>query len=141
MTMNDDSTYSEAWKKDADPDEFWDLISLARKDFAAFGEKLKGMDRRALIRFAWMFEEHASVLGNEPYSKHTDSTFSEDSLDDLWEEVVGRGRGFYEGVIAHPEKMPAEIDYSDVSHQIRYEASNVFHERYGEEIPPFSYDY
>lgn len=132
---------SEEWKKDADPEAFWALIELARKDFEAFLAALKGLDRRGLIRFAWMFEELASGLGAEPYASHTNPEFSEDVLDDLWDEVVGKGRAFYEEVLAHPERMPADVDYSDPSHRMRYEASNVFFERYGEEIPPYSYDY
>ena len=133
--------YDEAWKKDANPEEFWSLVDLGRKDKDAFVERLNSLDRRELIRFVWMFEDFASELGNERYSQHTNASFSEDSLDDLWEEVVGRGRAFYEDVIANPEKMPADIDHSDPSHMMRYEAGNVFHERYGEEIPPYSYDY
>jgi hypothetical protein len=133
--------YDEGWKKEANPDEFWSLVELGRKDRDAFVERLKSLDRKALIRFAWMFENYASELGNEPYSEHVDPSFSEDSLDDLWDEVVGRGQAFYEDVIAHPEKMPADVDHSDPSHMMRYEAGNVFHERYGEEIPPYSYDY
>lgn len=133
--------YSEAWKKDANPNTFWALVELARKDYEAFVAALKNLNRRELIRFAWMFEEFASRLGEEPYQRRINPTFSEDVTDDLWEEVVGKGQAFYEDVLEHPDKMPADVDYSDPSHQMRYEASNVFFERYGEEIPPYSYDY
>lgn len=133
--------YSETWRKDINMDQFWALVELARTDFPAFVEALRNADRQELIRFAWVFEELASRLGGKRYRKYTNPSFSEDSTDDLWNEVVGRGRAFYEDVIAHPQKMPSDIDYSDPSHKMRYEASNVFFERYGEEIPPFSYDY
>jgi hypothetical protein len=133
--------YSEEWKQDADPEQFWSLVALARTDQPAFVAALEGLDRKALIRFAWTFEELASALGAEPYASHTDPEFSEDVLDDLWEEVVGRGREFYADVLAHPERMPADVDYSDPSHRMRYAASNVFFARHGEEIPPYGYDY
>jgi hypothetical protein len=122
-------------------EEFWSLVDLARTDAEAYQERLRGMDRKALIRFAWTFEELSSSLGDERYTRHTDPDLSEDALDDLWQEVVGRGRAFYDDVLAHPEKIPAEADSSDPSHWIRYHASNVFHERFGGEIPPYSYDY
>ncbi|MEO0406911.1 MAG: DUF4240 domain-containing protein [Cyanobacteria bacterium P01_A01_bin.135] len=133
--------YSEDWKNDVSIDEFWSLVELARNDKRAFLKALRGMERRGLIRFSWLFEEFASRLGKKPYSSHTNSTFSEDVLEDLWEEVVGRGQEFYENVVSHPEEMLVDIDYSDPSHEMRYEASNIFFERYGEEIPPYSYDY
>jgi len=133
--------YSEEWKKDANPEEFWVLIELAQRSLPAFVEKLKSKDRRGLIRFAWLFEEFVSALGREPYQQYTDPTLSEDALDDLWEEVVGRGRRFYEDVVNHPERMPRDIDHSDPSHRIKYETTNVFYERFGEEIPPYGYDY
>ena len=62
-------------------------------------------------------------------------------LDGLWEEVVGRGRDFYESVINNPEKMLADIDAEDPSHWILPEAKNAFYERFGAEIPPYGYDY
>lgn len=133
--------YSEGWRKDADFDAFWALVDLARTDHPAFVAKLRAADRRELIRFEWIFVEMASALGREPYRRFTDPTLSEDARDDLWEAVVGRGRAFYEDVLAHPERMPREVDSDDVSHRMRYEASNVFFERFGEEIPPHSYDY
>jgi len=135
------STYSEEWRKDADLGEFWRLVALAREDRAAFLQTLREMDRRGLIRFAWLFEELMTQLGREPHASHTPPEFSEDAVEDLWEEVVGRGREFYERVIADPARMPWETDASDPSHRIRYDAGNVYFERYGEEIPPHSHHY
>ncbi len=133
--------YNEDWKKDANLSEFWELVAIARSDYKAFVDILGKTDRQGLIRFAWLFEELASRLGQEQYLRYTDPNFSEDVLDDLWEEVVGKGQFFYEEVLVHPERIPPDVDYSDPSHRMRYEVSNVFFERYGTEIPPYSYDY
>lgn len=133
--------YSEDWIDDVDYKEFWQLIELARQDRTAFIEELKTKDRRSLIRFAWTFEDLASELGGEAFEQFTNPSFSEDVLDGLWEEVVGRGREFYEDVVIHPEKMPQDIDPTDSSHRIRSDAMNVFYERYGVDFPPYGYDY
>jgi len=133
--------YSEKWKKDANLDEFWAMIDLARKDYPAFITTLKSMNRRGLIRFSWLFEDLASALGAEPYLQYANPEFSEDALDDLWNEVVCRGRAFYENVINHPDQMPADADNSDPSHKMRYAANRIFRDRYGKELPPYSYDY
>ena len=132
---------SETWRNEINLDQFWALVDLARTNFPAFTDRLMNADRRELIRFAWVFEELASFLGEKRFRKYTNPDFSEDSTDDLWEEVVGRGRAFYKDVLTHPQKMPAEIDPSDPSHKMRYQAGKIFFERFGEEIPPFSFDY
>ena len=133
--------YSEEWKKDVDTDLFWSIVELARSDNEIFKEKMKTLDRRTLIWFSWYFEELASCFGQEKFMKYTNPDYSEDSLDDLWEEVVGRGKMFYEGVLKKPETIPKTIDRSDSSHLIKYDVSNIFYKRYREEIPPVSYDY
>lgn len=65
---------------------------------------------------------------------------SEDAADDLADEVVGKGKAFYDEVRAHPERMPAEADFDDPAHDMRCEASNAFFERFGKEIPPYGDD-
>ena len=37
--------YSEAWKSELEPDKFWLLIELARKNRAAFVNELRTLDR------------------------------------------------------------------------------------------------
>ena len=86
-------SYSEDWKREVDPDEFWALIELARRDWEAFLAAMEKRDRRGLIRIYWLYEEYASPLGQERFLPYTNPIFSEDSLDDLWEEVWGRGGG------------------------------------------------
>lgn len=133
--------YSEDWKRDADPEAFWALVALAREDPDAFRAALRDLDRRALIRFYWMFEEAASRLGAERYRRHTAPTLSEDAYDDVAEWVVGQGREHYEHVLSHPREMPREVDTRDPALRMRYEAGSVFAERFNDEIPPYGYDY
>jgi hypothetical protein len=133
--------YSENWKRDFDPEAFWALVRTARGDLGAFRAALERLDRRALIRFSWAFEEAASRLGAEPFRQHADPALSEDAYDDLAEWVVGQGREHYEHVLAHPEALPNDVDTRDPALRMRYEAGAVFAERFGDEIPPYGYDY
>lgn len=132
---------TEDWKQDANPDEFWAMIDLARRDYPAFVSALGDADRRSLIRFAWWFEHLQGKLRQKPYQDTEDPALSEDWLDDLADEVVGKGKAFYDEVRAHPERMPTEADHDDPSHDMRYEASSVYFKRYGEELPPYGHDY
>ena len=54
---------------------------------------------------------------------------------------MGKGRRFYESVLRDPELMPEDIDYSDVSHRIRRAINDLHYERYGDNIPPYGWDY
>jgi hypothetical protein len=132
---------TEDWKQDADPDEFWSMIDLGRRDHAALAAALRDADRRSLLRFAWWFEYFQGTLRQQPYVDTEDPDLSEDELDDLADDVVGKGRMFYDQVREDPAKMPVEADAGDPARRMRYLASNVYFERYGEELPPYGHDY
>lgn len=129
------------WKGDGGPEEFWAMVDLARRDFAGFAAALRAADRRGLIRFAWWFEYYQGTLRRAPYVDTQDPDLSEDALDDLADEVVGRGKAFYDDVRAHPERMPVARTRGDPSHKMRVEAGNAYHERHGAELPPYGDDY
>ena len=133
--------YSEEWKKDVDENLFWLMIELALTDEAAFIKRIEAFDRKALIWFYWHYESLESELGQEKFLKFTNPSYSEDSRDDLWREVVGKGKQFYSSVMKNPELLPTETDYSHPAHKIKPKVSDVFYKRYNEEIPPNSYDY
>lgn len=118
------------------PDDavFWALVALADSDFDAFSERLRAMDRASLIGFAWAFEEKAGLLWDPRYHRNR---FSEDDLEDLSGWIVGRGRAFYEDILAHPERMPADWDNSETGMDIPYAATEIHFERFGDEMPPF----
>jgi hypothetical protein len=132
---------TEAWKENADPAEFWAMVDLARRDYAAFIEALKEADRRRLIRFTWWFEYYQSTLRDEPYVDTGDPALSEDRLDDLADEVVGKGKAFYDDVLANPGRMPEEADFDDPAHDMQYDVIQAYAERYGEAPPPYGHDY
>jgi hypothetical protein len=134
-------TDTEDWKDEGGPDGFWSLVDLARHDYPAFVDRLRAADRRELIRFAWWFEEFASALLESPYVDMAGAERSEDVLEDLAQEVVGRGKAFYDAVCALPESMPTAVDPQDPAHAMRYEASAVFAERFGTTLPPWGHDY
>lgn len=139
--MSNQAGYSEDWTRDADPEHFWSLVDLAYRDPTGFLARLQREDRRGLIRFAWLFEDFASRLADEPYVDTADPELSEDRIDDLCESVVGRGRTFYEQVLADPGLMPLELRRGDPARHARRTVFDIYHERYGGEIPPYSYDY
>lgn len=129
------------WKGDADEDEFWSLVGLARTDQDAFRGKLEALDRRALLRFAWMFEERVRELSGEPHLRHMPANFSEDSIDDLGTWVVGQGRAYYDEVMANPDRLPTNVDFQDPAMFMRYTASQVYRSRFGGTLPPYGDDY
>lgn len=134
-------SYSEEWKQDVDVAEFWSTIKLARADFNRFATSVSGHDRKWLIRFCWQYDEFASRFGRERYHRYTNPEFSEDSQDDLWNELVGRGQEVYEKTLHHPEFIPNKIDYNDVSHDIKDTVLNQYHTRFGNEVPAIGYGY
>ena len=120
-------------------DEFWALVTLANEDFDAFTKTLERMDRGALIAFAWKFEQLAGILYDDEYLQHLnfENELSEDYLEDLCGWIVGKGKVFYEDIINHPEKMPTELDDTEPGISIQFEASQIYFDRYGEEMPPW----
>lgn len=117
-----------------DDEAFWTLVALADSDFDAFCARLEAMDGPGLTGFAWAFEEKAGVLWDVRY--HHDR-FSEDDLEDLCGWVVGRGRAFYEDIVAHPERMPTEWNPAETGMDIQYQATQTYFERFGSEMPAF----
>jgi hypothetical protein len=114
---------------------------VARRPLPSFCGALRPPDRRRLIRFTWWFEYFQGTLRDEPYVDTGDPALSEDTLDDLADEVVGKGKAFYDDVLAHPERMPEEADFDDPAHDMRYDAIQAYAERYGEAPPPYGHDY
>lgn len=133
--------YNEEWKQDANVDEFWTFIDHARTDFKLFVELINKKDRRWLIRFEWLYQEFASSFGQKRYQEFINPTYSEDSQDDLWNEIVGRGQTFYNNVLHHPDKMPQKIDYSDIAHNIKLEIILAYNARFGSDFPAYGYGY
>lgn len=133
--------YSEDWKRDADADAFWTLVDLGKEDLEAFRDALRALERRALIRFAWMYEERASRLGQPRFQRHTAPDLSEDAYDDLARWVVEQGRDYYEHVVNHPAEMPSDLEEGIPRPRLYYEADNIFEELFGEDLPPYGYDY
>jgi hypothetical protein len=119
---------------DFDTNEFWKLVDLAQRDFDAFTTRLQKMSRDELVGFEWKFEEMAGYLYKPEFGVNYPS---EDAFEDLAAFVVGQGRAFYEKVIENPAEMPSDWNRAQHGIDIQYEASNVFYDRFGEEMPPF----
>lgn len=119
-------------------DDFWELVAQAAEDFDAFAAGLETMDRAPLIGLAWRFQEATEPLFHPRYhgNRHSD-----DALEAICGRVVGRGRAFYEEVLAQPERMPRTIEGQGPGMDIQYEAEAVYRRRFGEEMPPFEGDW
>jgi uncharacterized protein DUF4240 len=90
------------------PDGFWKIIEDARQDPTRFREMLKKMNRGALTRLYWTYEELANRLRTEDYSSYADPDLSEDGLAELANWVVAQGREYYTRIFHHPELIPAK---------------------------------
>lgn len=116
------------------PDEFWELVKLARTDSDRYLETLKGMDREALIHFYWMYENAAGEFKFAPYIEYVSPQLSEDGIDDVAQWVVAQGREYYWDVINHPDKIPERVDNYDPL-DVLGAIVDEFDERYDEPIP------
>lgn len=115
-----------------DDSQFWSIVSLVKQDFASFKQKLERMSQAELIGFVWKFEEIADLLYDDKYLYNQTS---EDYMEDLCGYIVGQGREFYEHVRAHPDQMPKAVDYAEPGIDIKYQASEIYYDRFGEPMP------
>ena len=123
---------------DSIPNIFWDAIVLAQQDYERFRTLLKQMNRRELIRFYWNYREAAAQFKWELYTDvllSVMSELSEDTLDDICNWIVGKGKEYYTQIFYNPELMPNEIDNRDSALEILGEVIDEYDERYGESIP------
>ncbi len=61
---------------DTVPEEFWKTIEDANQDRTRFREALEKMDREAIARLYWTYEELADLLRTEDYVAHADPQLS-----------------------------------------------------------------
>lgn len=110
------------------PDEFWKVIEEAKQDPERLLAILKRMNRGAIIRFIWNYEEASAHLRAEP---HGMNGLSEDSIDELCDWIVAQGKDYYRHIWDHPESIPGPKGDPGL---IR-EAIREYKRRYGEDIP------
>lgn len=118
--------------EELDEAEFWALVDLARKDFAAYRAKLETMQQCDLIGFAWGFEEMMSVLYDPKY--HGDR-YTEDEMEGWYAFILARGKDIYEEVLDDPAACP-RWNKDEVGLQILLQAGDVHLKRFGEDLPP-----
>jgi hypothetical protein len=113
-------------------DDFWGLIDLARSDYDRYVETVHGMDREALMRFYWNYEDAAAEFKGDPYVKYMSPQLSEDGIDDVAQWIVAQGKDYYRNVVNHPEMVPYRVENPP---EILGEVVHEFDERYDEPIP------
>jgi Protein of unknown function (DUF4240) len=118
--------------------DFWQLVATANKDFELFCTKLKSMSKGELEEFVWKFSDLAEVCADDEYLSGIlaeSEGMSEDSLEDLFGWIVGKGEEFYKKILKNPDQVPKAINDDTPGIAIQYEASKIYHEKFGGHIP------
>lgn len=111
---------------------FWDVIAKAQENDNDFKTLVQEMSRDEVIQFYQEFVEAAADLCT---TRHLDylADASEDTVQDITEYVVSKGRNYYKEVCDHPAKIPTEVKMDAPS--FKGVALLVYWEKYGESIP------
>lgn len=117
--------------------EFWDVVEHARGDEARLRAALTSLPREALINFYGEFRRALRSLWNKfDAAGHLrpgpGAQISEDEKEDVFAYVVSQGRGYYDDILSHPERLRRDVDPGDVP--IVWIPGEVFWKRFGEEI-------
>lgn len=112
---------------DAPHPNFWPIVEAAVKDRNALRTALEPMSRAELLTF-WRDWSALAYRLREPPFENTES----DSQKELAWWVVGRGRAFYEDIVAHPEKFPTRM--GPEGRGTRGTIGRVFWEKFDEEV-------
>ncbi len=116
---------------DTVPDEFWASIEQAHQDPNRFRKMLGTMNRGAMIRFYWTYEELANQLRTERYFPHVHPDLSEDGLAELANWVVAQGKAYYREILDHPEQIPPKKDDAGLLSEVVEE----YEQRFKDDIP------
>jgi hypothetical protein len=123
---------------DSISDEFWDAIAVAKQDYERFRTLVKEMNRGALIRFYWNYEEAAAQFKADPYLSVVTSVravLSEDTLDDICNWIVAQGKEYYAEVFYNPHLMPSTVNAHDPALRVLSEVVKEHKTRYAKPIP------
>ncbi len=123
-------------------DKFWEIITLAKQNFAQFREQVEQMSREQLIRLAQELREAGNTqlqaLADARYYKSPE--FSEFDLDVMGKWIIAQGREYYAKLVAHPYLIPRhKIHYSDPDAAMIFDIVDTIDEeyfdRYNEPMP------
>ena len=117
------------------PETFWQQIDLARESRERFREKVRQMDREALIDFCRAYDKAAAELYVEPFLDYIDPALSEDGIDELCRWVVAQGRAYYAKVLADPKAIPYRVDSNDPVLGFSGDVFREYYRRYQESLP------
>lgn len=119
------------------PDEFWKIIDDAHQDRRRFRGALENLDREALTRLYWTYEELANLLRTEDFVSHADPHLSEDGMAELANWVVGQGREYYSRVFEHPELIPKKKNDIGFTSELVEE----YEQRFDSDLPPNTHEW
>jgi hypothetical protein len=111
-------------------DSFWQVIERAEGDRDRLRAMLERMSEAEIIGFHDEFRRAAAELMDSPWVEHVGPDVSEDTMLDVAEWVVSQGRGFYDEVLRHPERIPKSVEPNSLR-TFSGVAGSVFVERFG----------
>jgi hypothetical protein len=111
---------------------FWDIIAEVREDDDFLRKKLNPMSRDEIAEFYREFTEASTELQCPPYTDSLQGK-SEDTIADIAEYVVSKGKDYYSAILDHPDRIPTAVPPNSPS--FKGTALTVFWERFGESIP------
>lgn len=118
------------------PTEFWGIMDRLTTNPADWKSVFVSIDKQALIRFAWNYEEAAAQLKPE---FETEDDFSEDSLDELCNWIVAQGKSFYKKIWDDPSQINVSSNHGDIEYHsdpgIYSSALETYKHQFNEELP------
>ncbi|QDT99571.1 DUF4240 domain-containing protein [Gimesia aquarii] len=113
---------------------FWSIIDLANSSRDRLETRLREMSKDELIRFHNEFDEAATQLVDEPFSKYLPIDTSEDHLRDIAEWIVSQGQSYFTEVWNNPQKIS---EVTDVTEGVTYSSisDNVYWDRFNDIVP------
>jgi hypothetical protein len=111
---------------------FWSIIEKAQGDERELRKLLEAMHREQIIEFYRALIQAAADLRCPPYLDFLRGV-SEDTIADITEYVVSRGRQYYSDVTNQPQRIPTEVSMAAPS--FKGIALLVYWKKYAESIP------
>jgi hypothetical protein len=112
-------------------DTLWDLLRESQRSETKLERLLTAQPREVLVVFYNEFIQAAADLRHELSDLLREKT--DDTQKDIVEYVVAQGKERYAEVLAHPERLPTDVDSNDV--WVKGVVIGVYWDRFQERIP------
>jgi hypothetical protein len=113
------------------PQWFWDIIEKGARD----EEKILTILREQTIEYLYSFQKimlrAISFLNADVFLEHMDPELSEDGIHDIVWWVVSQGKGYYLYIWEHPEQIPENGDFLDLTKSFYGKPRRIYKEKGG----------